>query len=342
MNQPDPSPVLELIDAFRRSKTMFTAVTLGVFEALRHGPSDAAKLSERLGADMGALERLLDACAGMGLLQKSGGVYQNQPVAETYLCDASAFSMTGYIRYSDEALYPMWAHLDDAVRQGSNRWAQTFGWQGSLFEHFFKTEERRRSFLRGMHGFGQLSSPAVVAAFDLSPFRRLVDLGGATGHLAVAACARYPDLRAAVFDLPSVIGMAREFVCQSTVGDRVDCLAGDFFRDNLPEAGLYSLGRVLHDWPEDRIRLLLKKIYDALPPGGALLVAEMLLDEDKSGPTPVHLQSLNMLVCTEGRERTLREYTSLMHAAGFAVVESCHTGSPLDAILARKLVVAET
>ena len=118
---PDPAPVLELIDAFRRSKTMFTAVTLGVFEALDEGAADAPRLAARLGAQVSAVERLLDACVGMGLVRKQDGVYANTPVAEVYLCDRSPFSMTGYVRYSDEALYPMWAHLDDAVREGTHR-----------------------------------------------------------------------------------------------------------------------------------------------------------------------------------------------------------------------------
>ncbi len=215
MSAPDPTPVLELIDAFRRSKVMFTAVSMGLFEALHEGPADCSALAARLGVDPGALERLLDGCAGMGLLHKRNAAYTNLPVTDAYLCNHSPLSLTGYVRYSDEALFPMWAHLEDALREGTSRWTQTFGWQGSLFDHFFRTPERQRSFLRGMHGFGQLSSPAVVAAFDLSGYERLVDLGGATGHLAIGACERYPQLRAAVFDLPSVIEMARENVAES-------------------------------------------------------------------------------------------------------------------------------
>ncbi|HLY20674.1 MAG TPA: methyltransferase [Bryobacteraceae bacterium] len=336
MSTPDPAPVLELIDAFRRSKTMFTAVSLGVFEALHEGPATAAALAARLGGQAEPLARLLDACAGMGLLRRQDGAYTNQPVAEAYLCDQSPLSLTGYVHYSDAALFPMWAHLEDAVRQGTHRWTQTFGWQGSLFDHFFKTPEQQRHFLRGMHGFGQLSSPAVVAAFDLSRFEHLVDLGGATGHLAVAACERYPTLRATVFDLPAVTEIAREFVAASPAKDRIEVAAGDFFLDNLPPAGLYSLGRVLHDWPEDKIRMLLSKILYALPATGALLLAEKLLDEDRAGPTPVHMQSLNMLVCTEGRERTLTEYAELLRGAGYANVEGRRTGTPLDAVLATK------
>jgi acetylserotonin N-methyltransferase len=333
---PDPAPVIDLIEAFRRSKTMFAAVSLGVFEALHRGPADATTLAARLGAAADPLERLLDACAGMGLLSKNECAYANQPLAETYLCDHSPLSLTGYVLYSNEALFPMWAHLEDAIREGSPRWTQTFGWHGSLFEHFFKTDARLRHFLRGMHGFGQLSSAPVAAAFDLSRFRRMADLGGATGHLAIAACERYPQLRAVAFDLPAVIPMARDYVSASEARDRIELIAGDFFADPLPEADLYSLGRILHDWPENRIRLLLQKIYEALPAKGALLIAEKLLDEDKSGPIPAQMQSLNMLICTEGKERTLTEYRALLRAAGFASVEGRCTGATLDAILATK------
>jgi acetylserotonin N-methyltransferase len=219
----------------------------------------------------------------------------------------------------------MWAHLEDAVREGAHRWQQTFRFEGPIFAHFFQSEAARRVFLAGMHGFGQLSSPAVVAAFDLSRFRRLVDLGGATGHLALAARERYPQLSAAVFDLPGV-----------TPYSQAEAIAGDFFTDPLPPADLYAVGRILHDWSEDKIRLLLKKVCDALPEGGALLVAERLLDEDKSGPVPALMQSLNMLVCTEGRERSLSEYAALLREAGFHHVEAKRTGAPLDAILALK------
>src|SRR6516165_2993072 len=113
-----------------------------------------------------------------------------------------------------------------------------------------------------MHGFGQLSSPAVVSAFDLSGFRHLVDLGGATGHLAVAACRRYSNLRATVFDLPGVLPQAREVIATATdVAGRVDVAAGDFFVDPLPSADLYAVGRILHDWSEDRIRRLLATVH---------------------------------------------------------------------------------
>jgi acetylserotonin N-methyltransferase len=336
MTTPDPTPVIDLIDAFRRSKAMFTAVRLGVFDRLDRGPAKLDALAADLAANPDALERLLDGCVGLGLLEKLSGRYANTSVASAYLCRSSPRAMIGYILYSDEVLFRMWAHLDDAIREGSHRWRQTFGTDGPLFDQFFSTPEKTRTFLLGMHGFGVLSSPRVVAAFDLSRFHRLVDLGGATGHLAVAACERYPHLRAAVFDLPPVVEFAREQVALSPAAGRVDLIPGDFFLDDLPEADLFAVGRILHDWSEEKIRRLLRKIFDRLPAGGGLLIAEKLLAPDKSGPTGAHMQSLNMLICTEGKERTLEEYSTLLRAAGFREVSGQLTGAPVDAVLAIK------
>lgn len=328
MDLPDPAPVIDLIEAFRRSKAMFAAVEIGVFDRLEQGAANASVLAADLQCTEEALVRLLDACVGLGLLEKQGITYANTAVSAAYLCRSSPHAMAGYVLYSNRVLYKLWSHLEDAVREGTHRWKQAFGAEGPIFDHFFQSQDAMRTFLMGMHGFGLLSSPRVVAAFDLSGFRRLIDLGGATGHLAIAARQRYPSLTVAVFDLPAVAEVARE--------RGVDAIAGDFFSDALPAADLYAMGRILHDWSEEKIRLLLRKIYDRLPDGGALLIAEKLLDDDKTGPTPAHMQSLNMLCCTEGRERSLGEYRALLLESGFRTVEGKRTGAPLDAILARK------
>ncbi len=301
-----PNTVLDLIEAFRRSKTMFAAVELGIFDGKR--PAEYQELS-----------RLLEACVALGLLVKEEGKYVNTAEADKYLRSDSPDTMSGYVRYSNHALYPMWAHLEDALKEGTHRWTQTFGLEGPLFSHFFRTDEAMREFLQGMHGFGQLASPAVVTAFDLSRFRHFVDLGGASGHLAAAAAQRYPGMHTTVFDLPAVAKIFPHVT------------AGDFFEDPLPAADLYALGRILHDWSEPKIHRLLRKIWEALPEGGGLLVAEKLLEN-----VPAHMQSLNMLIVTEGRERTADEYASLLRAAGFSSVESRRTGTLLDVTLAIK------
>jgi acetylserotonin N-methyltransferase len=333
---PDPAIVLDLLEAFRRSKTMFAAVSLGVFDALASGAKSLAALAAELHANSDALERLLDACVGLQLLQFGEGGYENTPAADAYLTKPSPRRLTGYINYSNEAMWKLWAYLEDAVREGTNRWKQAYGTDGPIFSHFFRTEEATREFLMGMHGQGLLSSPQVVAAFDLTRFGHFVDLGGATGHLSIAACQRYPELKATVFDLPQTAALAREIVEASAVASRVQIVSGDFFNDPLPGGDLFALGRILHDWSEPKILTLLGLIYERLPVGGGLLIAEKLLLDDKSGPRWAQMQNLNMLTCTEGKERTLGEYEALLQRVGFRDVQGCRTATPLDAIFAVK------
>lgn len=332
---PDAGIVLKLIEAFRWSNAMFTATSLGVFDLLAAGHTDTANgIAAMLHTNRDATELLLDSCVALHLLEKSAGQYRNSPAAERYLRRDSPDTLTGYILYSHAALVPMWSHLEDAVREGSHRWTQTFGPERELFAHFFKTDESMRTFLQGMHGLGMLGSPLVAAAHDLGSFRRIVDLGGATGHLAVEVKRRYPDMSCAVFDLPRVIEVAREFV--ESTGLDIELITGDFFRDALPAADLFAVGRIFHDWSDATVLDLLRKMNSALPDGGGVLICERVLEADKTGPLSGLMQSLNMLVVTEGKERNEAEYTALLEAAGFADVVLRRTDGPLDAILARK------
>lgn len=333
---PDPGPILHLITAFRESKVMFAAVRLGLFDRVADEPKPAPELAAAIDANPDALERLLDSCVGLGLMTKSAQGYQASPVAATYLVSTSPRRLNGYINYSNELLWRLWEGLEDAVREGTHRWKAAFGADGPIFSHFFRDESAKYEFLMGMHGQGMISSPLVVRAFDLSRFRTLVDLGGATGHLATSACQAYPELTAIVFDLPEVKAIGSSVIATAPAADRVRFVAGDFFEDPLPPADLYAVGRILHDWTEAKITTLLDKIHKALPPGGGLLIAEKLLDADKSGPKWALLQSLGMLVCTEGKERTLAEYEHLLKQAGFSHVEGSVTPAPLDAVLALK------
>jgi acetylserotonin N-methyltransferase len=336
MNPPDPAPIIDLMDAFRRSKTMFAAVNFGVFDLLAETPLSATEVASRLNTDHSATLRLLEACTGLKLLENHGGLFSNTAEAHTYLRQASPQSLAGYILYSNQALYYCWGNLEDAIREGTPRWEQTFGTSRPIFEHFFSTPEKMRTFTMGMHGLGVSTSPYVVRAFDLSEFTTLVDLGAATGHLVITACEAYPQLRGIAFDMPQVVPVAEEFIAASPARERLSTRAGDFFADQFPAADLYSLGRILHDWGEDKIRLLLRRIFEALPANGGLLIAEKLLLEDRSGPLGAQLQSLSMLLVTEGKERSPSEYKALLEDAGFVEVQGHRTGRYLDAILARK------
>ena len=335
LTTPDPSVVLDLLEAFRRSKAMFAAVSLGVFEALAVSPKSLSDLAQQIQANPDALGRLLDACVGLQLLDKRDDQYENTPVATAYLSKTSPHRLTGYITYSNDVLWKLWGNLEDAVREGTHRWKQTFGLEGDIFSHFFRSEEAKQEFLMGMHGQGVISSPHVVAAFDLSRFRRLVDLGGATGHLAMAACGRWPELRAVIFELPEALPLARKSsgrprwsigssswrgTSSSTRCPRATC---------TPWAVSYTIGprrRACGCWAGFTTASEGRRRADRRE------AAPRRQDRPRLGADA----NLNMLVCTEGKERTLAEYGAILKRVGFGEVLGRRTNSPLDAVLAFK------
>jgi acetylserotonin N-methyltransferase len=350
--KPSPNVVLNLIMDFRRSKTMFAAVALGVFDALASGPKSLEYLAKVLrpkpdamdpdpapGLNPDALERLLVACVGLQLLEFRDDCYENTPASATYLCSCSPDSVTGYIKSSNDVFWHLWGNLEGAIQEGTHRWKQTFNLEGPYWKHIFKTDKAMEEFLLGMHGYGQITSPKLVQAFDLSEYRTLVDLGGGTGHLAIAACRRYPKLEAIVFELAEAAPLARKTISaveDDTVRRRIQVVEGDFFTVDFPRADVYCLARTIHDWKEDKVVLLLERVFERLHPGGALIIAEKILNEDKSGPFWAQMQNLNMLVLAEGKERTLTEYTDLLRKIGFGSVDSWTPDSPLDFIRAVK------
>jgi acetylserotonin O-methyltransferase len=340
--RPSPSIVLDLILGFRRSKTMFAAVSLGIFDALESKPLTCAELVENLKekVDPDALERLLDACVGLLLLKFATGVYENTAIASTYLSSKSPYRLTGYINFSNQVFWKLWEHLEQAIKTGMNTWKQAFPdlkGKDSYWDYFFENEEKTEEFLMGMHGYGQITSPRLVEAVDLSGYQKMVDLGGGTGHLVIAACKKYRNLEAIVFEVPAAVPLAKKITRASEFADRIKVVSGDFFKDPLPkETDLFAVARILHDWKKDDIIRLIRKVFDSLQPGGAFLIAEKLLNEDKRGPYWAQMQNLNMLTCAEGKERTFSEYWSLLTAAGFTNIAAAVTDSPLDVIMALK------
>jgi acetylserotonin N-methyltransferase len=339
MPYPDPESeaVVALMDGFRASKALFTAVQLGLFDRLHGRAATCEELARETACKPHAFERLLGFCAARGLLTVDAqGFYRNSRIAERFLRSDSPETYTGYILYSDRILYRLWGRLEDALHEGTNRWTQEFGAKDDIFDHFFSSDEDKEVFLQGMHGFGMVTSPRVIAAFDLSRFGAMADLGGGTGHLVIEACRQYPSMRGVVFDLPKVRPVAERHLQAAGMTDRIRFVGGSFFEDDLPEADLYALGRILHDWSEEKVRALVRRAHDALPAGGGLLLAEKLLHPRKDGPATAQLQSLNMLICTEGRERTAAEYEALAREAGFGEVRTAKTGGAVDAVLAIK------
>ncbi|XP_032969207.1 acetylserotonin O-methyltransferase isoform X2 [Rhinolophus ferrumequinum] len=298
MSSPDTEAMRllhEFSNGFMVSQVLFAACELGVFDLLAKAPVPlgSAEVAARLGTSCRGTQLLLDACVSLKLLQVEtrGGqaFYENTELSSTYLARASPTSQHHMLLYLGRTTYRCWGHLAQAVREGKNQYLKEFGVPSEeLFTAIYRSEDERLQFMQALQAIWSVHGRSVMAAFDLSPFPRVCDLGG------------------------------------------------DFFKDPLPDADLYILARVLHDWADDKCSQLLARIGQACKPGGGVLVVESLLDADGRGPLTTQLYSLNMLVQTEGQERTPAQYQALLAPAGFRDVRCKRTGGIYDAILARK------
>ncbi|KFQ40964.1 N-acetylserotonin O-methyltransferase-like, partial [Nestor notabilis] len=330
-----PSKILELMDGFRASKSLFVASKLKIFDHLKNkGPLKAVDIANEVGTSVCGTERLLDACAALGLLEKTPQGYSNTDSTNTYLTSDGEYSLHGYIIHSNDHLWPLFTYLESAVKEGSRQNHRAFGKKAEdLFKDYYHSQEVKQRFMAAMHSIARLTARDVATAFDLSRFKSACDLGGCTGALAHELVQIYPNLKVTVFDLPEVIANTSYFQPSPQHTAPVTFVSGDFFKDNLPEADLYILSRVLHDWPDEKIHVLLSKISAVCKPGSALLVAESVLDEQKMCPPTAVLQSLSM---TEGKQRSGSEYKQLLEKYGFTNVQIKITENLLDVLLCFK------
>jgi 3-hydroxy-5-methyl-1-naphthoate 3-O-methyltransferase len=225
----------------------------------------------------------------------------------------------------DKRLYAGWGQLADALR--TNR---PTTWNPDVQASLFDGEDPKMLalFWDAMHSLSTMTARSLGAAYDFSRYRRLLDIGGGSGAFDIEIYKSYQQLEACVFDLPHVAGIAKHNIAQARMAERIDARGGDFFGP-LPEGyDLHLFSMILHDWNEEKNRGLLRRSFEALVPGGAVVISELLVNDDKTGPAPAALMSLNMLIETEGRNYTAAEYRSWLEEAGFRRIESVSFSGP--------------
>lgn len=321
-----PIPLMQITIGFWASKALAAAVDLDLFTKLSGRSVDTQELSKVLEIHPRPAEMLLSACAALGLLERRAGRYWNAPLAEEFLVRGKPRYFGGYINMLHQRLYLPWNRLTEAIK--TNR-ALTWGDHPGLFEALSSNPEEQRVFTESMHCISAQSGMAVAEAFDFSPHRQLLDVGGGSGAYCIEAARRYEHLRAVVFDIPAALEIAQEKIIQAKLSDRVKTHSGDFFREELPKGSdVLLLSMILHDWPPEKNRVILRKCFKALPPGGVVIVSELMMDDDKTGPVPAALMSLTMLIETEGRNYTWAEYTEWLEETGFKRIQRVPLNSP--------------
>ncbi len=324
--KPTPIPLMQLVSGFWASKTLASAVELDLFSRLPKQGVTTEELTYLLNLHPRPAEMLLSACAALGLLTKKNGRYTNSPLSEEYLVRGKPYYFGGVVTMLDRRLYLPWNRLTDALK--TNR-AQTWGDSPGLFEAIASNREEQRVFTEAMHSFSVQSGKAVAAGFDFSKFKQLLDVGGGSGAYCIEIARRYRRLHARVFDLPAALEIAKEKIAEAGFADRIQTHPGNFFQDRLPSgADVILLSMILHDWTPEKNAVILQKCFEALPSGGALIVAELMMDDEKTGPPPAALMSLNMLIETEGQNYTWADYTQWMKQAGFERIKRVPVVSP--------------
>jgi len=303
--------LLQTMRAFQDARPILTAVELNLFTAVGSGAS-AAEAAARAGADPRATEMLLNALVALGALEKRGGIFQNTPDSARFLVDGSPDCTRAGLMHTVN-LWNTWSTLTDCVRAGT-----------SIFVPGTETREANwtQSFIAAMHNNAAAQAGAMVRHAGPAPVRRLLDIGGGSGAYSIAFAQAHPALQAEIFDLPSVLPLARQYIASAGLSSRVAAREGDLTRDDFGSGyDLSLLSAICHMLGDEENQDLLRRAHRALVPGGRLIIRDFILDPDKTSPKQAALFSLNMLVGTRrGASYSESEYRAWLAAAGFTNV----------------------
>lgn len=342
MTSLSPEPVFQMMTGFWVSKALMTAVELDLFTKLAGGKQATVQdLQEMLAMESRPAEVFASALASLGLLQKNtGGEFSNSPLAEAFLSAKSPAYMGGIIRMFDERLYKGWDHLAWSLANNKPVDAMKGGGVESMFADAKKNESIKamQKFTHAMHGISVGPAMALAKAFDFTKCKKMLDVGGGSGVYALQVAKEYPQVEATVADLAPVCKVADEYILRYGLAGRVKTLVADFFKDDLPKGyDAVFFSHIIHDYDEDKCVALLKKAYASLSDGGAVIISEWMLNDDKTGPVPSALMGLNMMIETNGgRNYSFAEISSMLAKAGFKRMEKRLLAGPAEIAIGYK------
>jgi hypothetical protein len=332
--------ILDVGFAFWPSKVLLTAVELGVFSVL----GDKTMTGEELGTALRLHPRgfwdFPDALVALGFLERDGAGpearYRNSPATAQYLDRHNPGYMGGILEMASARLFRFWGDLDVALRTGQPQ--NELKHSGKpMFETLYEDPARLEQFMNAMRGISAPNFAALAGKFDFSRYETLCDVGGATGLLSTMVARRHPHLECVSFDLPAVEPIARRWIAREADTRRVLTASGDFLKDPLPKADVITMGMILHDWNLEKKLHLVRLAYEALPPGGAFIAIENLIDDERRSNAFGLMMSLNMLIeFGDAFDFTGADFWGWCREAGFRKYEVLHLAGPCSAAIAYK------
>ena len=336
----DPSSILQTAFGFWHSKVLLTAVEFGVFTKLAGRRLTGALLGAELQFHPRAIADFFDALVAMKFLGREGdgpqARYFNTPEGSLFLDEASPRYIGGWLAMCNARLFKFWNDLPEALRTGRAQNEIKHGQKG-MFEELYADLPRLEQFMGAMTGLSRINFEALADKFDFSKFQTLCDVGGATGLLSIEVAKKHPHLKCTSFDLPAVEPIAKHHIAAAGLENRVGTSSGDFFKDPLPKAGVITMGMILHDWNLEKKMHLIRSAYDALPPGGALVAIEALIDDARRENVQGLLMSLNMLIeFGDAFDYSGADFRKWCGEVGFKHFEVIHLAGPSSAAVAYK------
>jgi SAM-dependent methyltransferase len=311
-----PAKILQLGTGFWGSKTLLSAIELGVFTELGKGALDGESLRARLQLHPRSARDFFDALVALGLLKRAGPRYANTAETALFLDRNKPSYVGGILEMCNARLYGFWGSLTDGLRTGQPQNEVKTG--GDFFRTLYGDPQRLEGFLKAMTGLSIGSAQVIAKKFPWKKYRTFVDVGCAQGGVAVEIALAHKHLNGGGMDLPVVQPAFEAYARSRGVGKRLRFHPGDFFKDALPLCDVMIMGHILHDWSLEEKMMLLRKSYEALTPGGALIVHEALIDDERKKNAFGLLMSLNMLIETHGGfDFTGADCRKWMKEAGF-------------------------
>ena len=297
-HRPTPDEIMQLGLGFWGSKTLLSAIELGVFTELARGPADPEALRKRLDLHPRSARDFFDALVALGMLNREGDQYSNTPETDLYLDRNKPSYLAGMLEMANARLYGFWGSLTEGLRTGAPQNEAKQG--GNFFEAIYGDPAKLEGFLGAMTALSMGANQAIAQHFPWSDYKTFIDIGGAEGGLAVQVALANEHITGGAFDLPVAAPLFDKYVESFGLSDRLQFYGGNFFEDSIPKADVLAMGHVLHDWNLNEKRGLIAKAHKALPEGGALIIFESLIDDDRRENAFGLLMSLNMLIETPG------------------------------------------
>jgi hypothetical protein len=336
MDQPQADHILQVGLGFWASKTLLSAVAMELFTELAKHPADLDTLQGRLGLHPRSARDFFDALVALKFLERRDGRYYNTSSTDFFLDKRKPSYIGGILEMANRRLYPFWNHLTTALRTGLPQNEIRDG-SPNPFAAIYAEPARLKEFLKSMSGISHGANLAIARGFPWSKYRTAVDVGTAQGDLIAQVALANPHIEGTGFDLPEVGPIFDEFVEANGLSGRVKFIPGSFMDQPLPKADVVMMGHILHDWNLETKRMLVRKAYEALPGGGAYIVYESIIDDDRSGNAFGLLMSLNMLIETpDGFDYTGADCSEWMKQAGFREARIQHLVGPDSMVIGIK------